>query len=52
MKPPRKLCNFLAPAALIDAAHARAQQNCQTVSAVLRQYLEAYIATQPLKGTK
>jgi hypothetical protein len=49
MQTPSKLFNFKAPAALLEKANATAAQNCQTLSAVLRQYLEVYTASQSPK---
>lgn len=48
MNQPLKILNFRASQALIDAANATARQNCQTLSAVLRQFLTTYAAN----GTK
>ena len=52
MEKPTKLFNFKAPVVLIEKANATAQTNCQTLSAVIRRYLECYVAAQPQHGAK
>jgi hypothetical protein len=52
MEKPTKLFNFKAPATLIEKANVTAQNNCQTLSAVIRRYLECYVADKPQHGAK